>query len=73
MKALKTIKFLSLSVTLLSIAVTFSSVKAQEYDDMYFSKSDRKSVKVEKATVLSGDTKSNSANYKEISKSTEKN
>ena len=71
MKALKTIKFLSLSVTLLSIAVTFSSVKAQEYDDMYFNKSDRKSVKVEKATVLSGDNNNNSATYKEISKSTE--
>lgn len=72
MKALKSIKFLSLSISLLSLTVFYSSVYAQEYDDMYFSKSDRKTVKVEKTTVLSKENKNhNNTNYKTISETTE--
>lgn len=72
MKAFKSIKLLTLLISLLSITVIFSSVNAQEYDDMYFSKSDRKTVKVDKAAVLSNNDKNNSsASYKEITKSTE--
>ncbi|MCK5699970.1 MAG: hypothetical protein KAI29_02420, partial [Cyclobacteriaceae bacterium] len=72
MKALKSIKFLTLLISLLSITVIYSSVNAQEYDDMYFSKSDRKTVKVDKTAVISNNNKNNTnANYKEITKSTE--
>lgn len=68
MKALKSVNILTLSVSILSLMVIFSSVNAQEYDDMYFSKSDRKTVKVEK---LNKNKSSNTANYKEVTKSTE--
>ena len=72
MKALKSIKILTLFTSLLSIAVIYSSVNAQEYDDMYFGKSDRKTVKADKTVVISDNNKNNSnANYKEITKSTE--
>lgn len=68
MKTLKLANFLTFSASFLSVMVVFSSVSAQEYDDMYFSKSDRKTVKVEKTN----DNKStNTANYKEVTKSTD--
>lgn len=68
MKALKSLRLLTTSVSFLSIMLIFSSVNAQEYDDMYFSKSDRKTVKVEKSSKKQN---SNTANYKEVTKSTE--
>lgn len=71
MKTRKSIKFLSSFVCLLGLTVIFSSVFAQEYDDMYFTKSDRKTVKVDKATVVSADKNQSNTNYKEISKTTE--
>jgi len=72
MKALKSIKNLSLVFGLMSLAVIFSSVKAQEYDDMYFNKSDRKTVKVEKNIAVSDNNKSSkSSDYKKITESTE--
>ena len=69
MKALKIIKFSTLTLSLLGILVIYSSVNAQEYDDMYFNKSDRKTVKVEK-TVTSSALK-NTSDYKKITESTE--
>lgn len=67
MKSIKSIKILSLSVGMLGMTVLYSAVNAQEYDDMYFNKSDRKTVKVEKPVVIP----ENSKDYKEIAESTE--
>ncbi len=69
MKALKSVKKLSLVVSLIFTTSIYSSAIAQEYDDMYFNKTDRKTVKIEKTTLLTSNNKNNS--YKEITKSTE--
>ena len=72
MKALKSINLLSLTAGLLSIAVVFTSANAQEYDDMYFNKSDRKTVKAENVVTASALKKNTtSTDYKKISESTE--
>ena len=72
MKALKSIKYFYISVVLLSFAILIAPSMAQEYDDMYFNKSDRKTSKIEKADVFSdnGNASINS-NYKKITESTE--
>ncbi len=67
MKALRSIKLSPLFAGFLGIMVMFTTANAQEYDDMYFNKSDRKTVKVEKATVA----KTATNNYKELTESTE--
>lgn len=69
MKAFKSVKKLSLIVSLIFVTSIYSSAIAQEYDDMYFNKTDRKTVKIEKTTLLTNSNKNNS--YKEITKSTE--
>ena len=51
MKASKSSKFLALSLSLIYLLAGFSVANAQEYDDMYFNKSDRKTVKVKNATI----------------------
>lgn len=66
MKAIKSISLLTKTVGFLSLILIFSSANAQEYDDMYFSKSDRKTIKVEKTNI-----NTNTPDYKEVTKSTE--
>ncbi|NJN28362.1 MAG: hypothetical protein HC819_21515 [Cyclobacteriaceae bacterium] len=70
MKALSKVKSITFSIILLmGLVLGFNVSHAQEYDDMYFQKSDRKTVKVEN---LSAANKSlNGAKYKEIAESTE--
>ena len=69
MKALKLLKALFGSVSLFFLVSMVHTASAQEYDDMYFNKSDRKTVKVESATAATIDN--NSSTYKEISETTE--
>ena len=69
MKGFKLSKFFTLSLSLIYLSGVFSVVVAQEYDDMYFNKSDRKSVKVEKVVAVSD--KGITSDYKKITESTE--
>ena len=55
MKALRILNSSTLSAGLLSVAVLFTPAIAQEYDDKYFSKSDRKEVKKEKSKDISAE------------------
>jgi hypothetical protein len=72
MKELKSIKLSTLFAGLLGILVSFSTVNAQEYDDLYFNKSDRKTVKSESKATLAKDAKSLSGtDYNQATKSTE--
>ena len=72
MKALKSINFFSLTLGVVCLSVIVTPTIAQEYDDMYFNKSDRKTVKVEKvASTTTLDKNNNASNYKKISESTE--
>jgi hypothetical protein len=72
MKKIRNIQISSILVGLVGVLVAFSSVHAQEYDDMYFNKSDRKTIKSEKKALVSADLKSSgTANYNQATKSTE--
>ena len=71
MKELKSIKVYSMFAGLLSLAVVFSSANAQEYDDMYFNKSDRKTVKAENKTASKESKNLNNADYNSLTESTE--
>ena len=72
MKEHKSIKFSSAILNLLSLLLIFSSVNAQEYDDMYFNKSDRKKIKTENKQVAAQEIKtSDEINYSQATKSTE--
>ena len=72
MKTLKLVKSSTLAVGLLSLSLIFSAAFAQEYDDMYFNKSDRKKVKTNNPEELTASSKSvSTSDYKEITESTE--
>jgi len=72
MKEHKSIKFSSSLLSLLSLLLIFSSVNAQEYDDMYFNKSDRKKIKTENKRVVAQEIKtSDEIDYSSATKSTE--
>jgi hypothetical protein len=72
MKATDLMKTFGLSLLILFAATALNAVKAQEYDDLYFNGSDRKTVKIDKALLKSqqNDVVS-SSDYKEISGTTE--
>ena len=69
MKGFKLTSFFSMSLSLICLSALFSGVVAQEYDDMYFNKSDRKRIKVENKVAISD--KNTSSDYKKITESTE--
>lgn len=72
MKKIRNIKLSSIFAGLVGISVACTSVYAQEYDDMYFNKSDRKTIKTQNKALLSTDLKtSGSTNYTQATKSTE--
>ncbi len=69
---MKTLKYLKtvLSVSLFAGMMIYGSASAQEYDDMYFNKNDRKTVKVKKSD-LNVQNEAVKENYKEFTSSTE--
>lgn len=69
---MKTLNYLKtvFSVSLLAGMMIYGSAFAQEYDDMYFNKTDRKTVKVKKSD-LKAKNEAIKENYKEIVSSTE--
>jgi hypothetical protein len=71
MKELKSSSVYSVFAGLLMLAVVFSSANAQEYDDMYFNKSDRKTVKFESKILTNENTSVSNSNYNELTESTE--
>lgn len=72
MKANESIKFLSVVAGFLSLSIILNPVMAQEYDDMYFNKSDRKTVKSNKYNTLAVESKENStAKYNKVTESTD--
>lgn len=71
MKELKSFKVYSVFAGLLSLVVIFSSANAQEYDDMYFNKSDRKTVKVENKTLSKENKNLSNSDYNKLTESTE--
>lgn len=72
MKELKSTRISILTSLILGVFVSVSSVMAQEYDDMYFNKSDRKKVKVEKKNAVSENAAiANVPSYNQVAKTTE--
>jgi hypothetical protein len=71
MKALKSFKVYSIFAGLLGLAVIFSSAYAQEYDDMYFNKSDRKTVKVQSKALTKESKSLSNSDYNSLTESTE--
>jgi len=72
MKKYKSNKFYSIVITILSLSIVFVGANAQEYDDMYFNKSDRKKIKTSNKAVLATDAKTiNSLDYNKATQTTE--
>jgi hypothetical protein len=72
MKKMRNIKLSSILAGFMGVLVVFSTANAQEYDDMYFNKSDRKTIKSEKKALVSADLKNTgTTNYNQATKSTE--
>ena len=69
MKTLKSTDFLSIILGVVCLSILFTPSIAQEYDDMYFNKSDRKKIKVEKKVAISD--KNTTTDYNKITESTE--
>ena len=57
MKTLKSTNFLSLILGVICVSILFTPTIAQEYDDMYFNKSDRKKIKTENSKVVAHESK----------------
>ena len=72
MKEHRSNKFYSSLFSLLGLLIIFSSVSAQEYDDMYFNKTDRKKIKTENNKVNAQQIKSaEDIDYSQATQSTE--